>query len=535
MRVSCLIPAYNEATTVAGVVRAARACPEIDEVLVISDGSTDDTALRAAEGDADRVLVLPSNQGKGAAIRAGAAQARGEILLLIDADLCGLRPEHLTQLLAPVLAGGADMSVGLFTGDRRHGLLVKLSGQRALRRALLQHVEGLAGTGFGFELALDQVARREGVSIVRVPLSGVTHRRKREKYGMVVGTRQGVRASADIFRQVRRRPPESARRLTAPSRTPRSKRRPQPMALAVLLTVVLLLILGPVFLTRPSHAARVIALSPLQPEDRVLLVVAHPDDEIIGAGGVIATARRAGIPVSVVVLTNGDSNRVSAALIGRHLPLRPEDFIRTGAVRQQETLAGLRLLGVPANRILFFGFPDRVLDRVRTAVEPVSSPFTHLSRAAYAGAFAPEAPYTGEALRGLLGQVVADVRPTVIITHAPFDYHSDHQAAFALVQPLQGTARLYTFLVHAPGFPRPLRSAPRDALRPPDALAHPPGWTWVEFPLSPQARADKLQALRLYRSQMETPYLRLLLPAFLRTNELFALPATLSEGPEMTR
>ncbi len=535
MKVSCIIPAYNEAARIPAVVAAARACPEVDEVIVVSDGSTDGTARRAAEAGADRVVTLPVNQGKGGAVAAAIPYARGEILLLLDADLCGLRPTHLRRLLAPVLAGRADMSVGLFTADPLHGMLPGFSGQRALHRRLLRHPEGLAGTGFGFELALDRIARRERARVVDVPLNGVTHTRKRKKYGTVQGFRQEMRASSDIVRQARRlvthRPAAIAR-----ARANRGEEgRPRPMALAVVLLVMLVLILAPVFLAPPSHAAYVAAVSPLQPGDRLLLVVAHPDDEIIGAGGLVATARRAGVPVSVLVLTDGDSNKMSAALIGRRLRLRAPDFIKTGQVRQRETLEGLRRLDVSGGSVFFLGFPDRVLTQVLASETAVVSPFTRLSQAAYSGVLAPEAPYTGAVLRALAQRVVEQVRPTVIITHAPFDRHGDHQAAYALVRPLVGDARLYTFLVHAPEFPRPLRFAPRDALRPPANLARPAGWSWVEFTLSPEAQRDKHQALNAHRSQMETPYLRLLLTGFVRTNELFAVPRGVSEVFEMPR
>jgi len=535
MKVSCIIPAYNEAARIPAVVGAARACREVDEVIVVSDGSTDDTVRRATEAGADRAISLARNQGKGGAVLAAIGHARGEILLLLDADLCGLRPGHLSRLLAPVLSGQAEMSVGVFTEDVLHGVLRRFSGQRALHRRLLRNPEGLAGTGFGFELALDRIAHRERARVVNVPLNGVTHPRKRKKYGAVKGFRQEMRASSDIVRQARRAVAVGAP-LAAPAPPNRkSKARQSPMALAVVLLVLLLLLLAPVFLVPPSHAARVAAVSPLQPGDRVLLVVAHPDDEIIGAGGLVATARRAGVPVSVLVLTNGDSNKMSAALIGRHLRLRPTDFIKTGRVRQRETLEGLRRLDVPAESVFFLGFPDRVLPQVLASGTPVASPYTQLSRAAYLGVLAPEAPYSAAVLRALVQRVVEQVRPTVIITHAPFDRHSDHQAAYALVSPLVGEARLYTFLVHAPGFPRPLRFAPRDTLRPPAGLAQPAGWSWVEFTLSPEAQRNKHQALNAHRSQLETPYLRLLLTGFVRTNELFAVPRGVSEVFEMTR
>src|SRR2546428_11683109 len=157
--VSCVIPAYNESATISGVVRAARACPHVSEVIVVSGGSTDQTPRLAADSGADRVLTLDENLGKGGAVLAGVEAARGDVVLLLDADLCGLTPEHLTRLLQPVLAGRAEMAVGVFSDDYLHGMMRPLSGQRAVRRALLLRGPKLAEAGFGFEIALDRPAQ----------------------------------------------------------------------------------------------------------------------------------------------------------------------------------------------------------------------------------------------------------------------------------------------------------------------------------------------------------------------------------------
>src|SRR5437867_10178724 len=131
VKVSCVIPAYNEAATISGVVRAARACPQIGEVIVVSDGCTDQTPHAAVDAGADQVLVLHRNIGKAGAVLAGVRAARGDVILLLDGDLCGLGAEHLTRLLQPVIAGRAEMAIGVFSDDYLHGMMRPLSGQRA--------------------------------------------------------------------------------------------------------------------------------------------------------------------------------------------------------------------------------------------------------------------------------------------------------------------------------------------------------------------------------------------------------------------
>lgn len=183
--VSVLIPAYNEEASVAETVRAALGLPHVVEAVVVDDGSRDATAARAAAAGA-RVLRLPRNRGKAAAVRAGWTAAEGDVLLLLDADL-GATAARCGALLAPVLAGEAEMSVaclprtrwrggfGLAVGLARWGvralagrtLRAPLSGQRAVRREVLAAVEWW-GRGWGLEVALDVVALRRGFRVVEV-------------------------------------------------------------------------------------------------------------------------------------------------------------------------------------------------------------------------------------------------------------------------------------------------------------------------------------------------------------------------------
>lgn len=520
IRVSCIIPAYNEAATIGAVVAAACACAGIDEIVVIRDGGTDPTAERAEEAGATCVLSLPHNQGKSDAVLAGLRCARGEVIVLLDADLVGVTPEHLDRLLRPVLAGRTEMTVASFVDDPWHKLLQPLSGQRCFRRALLHIPEVLEGKGFGLEVVLDRLARDHQARVMPVIWKGIRHRSKREKYGTVDGLRLQVRASSDLLRQARR-----------PLRSPSARgveRRPPRMIVLMLLLIALVAVAVPVFVVHPSHAATIgLPLFPLPSQgDRLLIIVAHPDDEVIGAGGLIAFAVRHGAAVSVAIVTNGDSNRMSAAVLSRKVRPRAAQLIEEGRVRQRETLLALARLGVNSDQVFFLGFPDRALTRVLRSDMPVTSPYTRVDRVVYRGAVVSGAPYTRRALIALTEEIVARVRPTAIVTHASFDRHGDHQAVASLVEAVRGGRPVYAFLVHAPGYPRPLRLSLRDPLAPPQANAVlDGGWTWTRLDLPPEIESMKLEAIKAYRSQLITPYLRLLLPSFVRTNELYAVRA----------
>jgi glycosyltransferase involved in cell wall biosynthesis len=174
-----------------------------DQVIVVDDGSTDRTAA-VAESRGVEVLRLPTNRGKGAAIEAGLKVARGEIIGLLDADLVGLRPEHIRALVWPVVSGHADMAIGLFGGGRLSTDLAQklapiLTGQRVVRRELL-NLNNLSEARYGIEVMLHKHVKEIGARIVEVSLDEVTHHMKEEKLGWRKGVAARLRMYWDILR-----------------------------------------------------------------------------------------------------------------------------------------------------------------------------------------------------------------------------------------------------------------------------------------------------------------------------------------------
>jgi glycosyltransferase involved in cell wall biosynthesis len=133
LRLSVIVPAFGEEERIGDNMRRLRKeLASIDEtggleIVVVDDGSTDRTAAEARAGGADQVVVLPVNQGKGAAVRAGMLAARGRTLAFTDADL-SYSPDHLVELLEQVEAGW-DVVVG----SRRHDDTTTLVRARRLR------------------------------------------------------------------------------------------------------------------------------------------------------------------------------------------------------------------------------------------------------------------------------------------------------------------------------------------------------------------------------------------------------------------
>jgi glycosyltransferase involved in cell wall biosynthesis len=203
--VAAIIPAYNERETVGAVVRAVRAAPVVDRVVVVSDGSADGTDVVAREQGAT-VIVVPENRGKGAAMRLGWESVTEDIVLFLDADLVGLTPAHVIALVEPVVAGRVDATVGIFEGGRlptdlAQALLPVLSGQRAVRRDLLRYVDSDDG-GFGIEVAMHRALKRVNARIEPVVLQDLSQVLKEEKLGLYRGLAARMRMYWDILREL---------------------------------------------------------------------------------------------------------------------------------------------------------------------------------------------------------------------------------------------------------------------------------------------------------------------------------------------
>ncbi|HHV78095.1 MAG TPA: glycosyltransferase family 2 protein [Firmicutes bacterium] len=208
MGFAVIIPAYNEAKTIQNVVSTAVSTPGAEQVIVVDDGSEDDTAKAAASAGA-KVLRLESNEGKASAMLRGAEQTACETLVFLDADLIGLRREHILALAGPVEAGEADMTIGLFESGRlatdfAQTVAPFLSGQRAVKRWVLLGVSDIGAVKFGIEVALTRYAREAGLRVKEVRLAGLTHVMKEEKLGLVRGAQARLKMYLDILRTAQR-------------------------------------------------------------------------------------------------------------------------------------------------------------------------------------------------------------------------------------------------------------------------------------------------------------------------------------------
>ncbi len=210
MKVSAVVPAFNEASRIGAVLRTLRAAPSVSEVIVVDDGSADGTA-REAEAHGATVVRLEENRGKAAALDVGVAKASEDVLLFLDADLTGLQVAHVEALLKAYAAGDGDIVIGVFR-DGRMGtdfsqLMVPfLSGQRVLPRKVWDRARRtVSDMDFGIEVALTKLALKEGLRQVKVTMDGVSHVRKEEKRGLCAGLLDRLSMYWDILRSLMRK------------------------------------------------------------------------------------------------------------------------------------------------------------------------------------------------------------------------------------------------------------------------------------------------------------------------------------------
>lgn len=166
---------------------------------------------------------------------------------------------------------------------------------------------------------------------------------------------------------------------------------------------------------------------------RVLIVASHPDDEVLGCGGVISRLVKEGVPVRVVVITNGDAFDHPVA----HVKHGTAGFIELGRMRQKESLAALEKLGAPGSSVVFLSYPDRCLAGLWmyywSADKPLKSPYTKCTSSPYERTFHPNAPYCGRSLLSDLEVILKSYQPTTVYYPHPLDIHTDHWAANCFV------------------------------------------------------------------------------------------------------
>jgi glycosyltransferase involved in cell wall biosynthesis len=224
MKLSVVIPCYNERNTIQQIVAAVRAAPISPiEIIIVDDHSTDGTADILREklsASVDQIIYQPENRGKGAAVRAGFGAATGDVIVIQDADL-EYSPNDYPILLEPILSGSADVVYGSrFMGGRPHRVLyfwhmvgnhviTLLSNMftnlnltdvetcyKAFRAPVVKQLE-LHEEGFGLEIEITAKIAKARCRIYEV---GISYSGRTYAEGKKVNWKDGVRAIYAIVR-----------------------------------------------------------------------------------------------------------------------------------------------------------------------------------------------------------------------------------------------------------------------------------------------------------------------------------------------
>jgi len=300
-----------------------------------------------------------------------------------------------------------------------------------------------------------------------------------------------------------------------------------------LFIVVLVLLSGGCTHIQKSDSSRrnyFTELEPFKKGERILILAPHPDDEAIACAGIIQKALGAGAQVRIVYLTNGDHNELAFIIYEKRLVMRQGAFIYLGQVRQKEAVKAMKFLGVPEKDLVFLGYPDygtfEIFCKYWQTKKPFRDRLTRISSVPYKDNPSYGAKYYGENILNDLTKQILDYQPDKIFVSHPGDVNVDHKTLYLFLQvalsDLEGRIvkpKIYPYLVHCVGWPKPRHYHPELELYPPDKFIG-SGFNWFRSGLSAGELDKKYRAILFYKSQTQSSAFYLF--SFARKNELFS-------------
>jgi LmbE family N-acetylglucosaminyl deacetylase len=264
------------------------------------------------------------------------------------------------------------------------------------------------------------------------------------------------------------------------------------------------------------------------PDDRILILAPHPDDEVLGCAGIIQTAVAQKLPLKIVFLTYGDNNEWSFLVYRMHPVFYPGAVKKMGIIRHDEAVAADTFLGVDKDQLVFLGYPDFRTIQIWYAHwgdkrQPERSMLTRSETVPYKDAFRFGAAYKGEEILSDLDTILRDFKPTKIFVSHPADHNGDHQSLYLFLRVAlwdlapEVKPEVYPYLIHLSRWPEPRGKHFDKWLEPPAPLRN--KIVWRNHPLSHEEVAKKYQAIGMHRSQYRSS--PVYLSSFVRPNEIF--------------
>ena len=291
--------------------------------------------------------------------------------------------------------------------------------------------------------------------------------------------------------------------------------RVRPVLLSLLLIAILAALLAFSYeMVQAIPPSRLDDLIPIDLRDiqRLLVVAPHPDDESLGAAGIIQAILQAGGSVRVVVVANGDGQAAGPLVWGHDALPSADTFVRFGLQRQQETLDALATLGVSPDMVFFLGYPDGKLGALWesdwAAGQAAAGRYTRVTSTPYDNTTNQRALYRGGDLFDDLVELLAEFGPDLLVVPHPEDTHEDHRAvssfarfAAAYVEAQTGQPiGVLGYLVHYDGYPVPRGTDLGRTMLPPAALSG-EDREWLTYILSDAERVRKYLAIQTYGTQ----------------------------------